>query len=30
MKIIKIDERCLIENPTPGEPCRPEIKLRYE
>jgi quercetin dioxygenase-like cupin family protein len=30
MKIIKINELCAIENPTPGEPYRPEIKLDEE
>jgi quercetin dioxygenase-like cupin family protein len=27
MKIIKIEELCKIENPTPGQPHRPEIRL---
>lgn len=30
MKIIKTDELCAIENPTPGKPYRPEIKLDEE
>lgn len=30
MKIIKMTELCAIENPTPGEPYRPEIKLDEE
>jgi len=30
MKIIKMDALCAIENPTPGEPYRPEIKLEKE
>jgi len=30
MKIINIDELCTIENPTPGESYRPEIKLNEE
>lgn len=30
MKIIKIDELRAIENPTPGEPYRPEIRLDEE
>jgi quercetin dioxygenase-like cupin family protein len=27
MKIIKVEDLCKIENPTPGQPHRPEIKL---
>lgn len=30
MKIIKFDELCAIENPTPGQPHRPEIPLEEE
>jgi quercetin dioxygenase-like cupin family protein len=30
MKIIKIAELCAIENPAPGEPYRPEIRLGEE
>jgi quercetin dioxygenase-like cupin family protein len=30
MKIIKMTELCAIENPTPGEPYRPEIELVEE
>lgn len=30
MKIFKIEELCAIDNPTPGEPYRPEIKLDAE
>jgi quercetin dioxygenase-like cupin family protein len=30
MKIIKVDELCAIENPTPGESYRPEMKLDGE
>jgi quercetin dioxygenase-like cupin family protein len=27
MKIIKVEDLCKIENPTPGQPHRPELKL---